>query len=136
MDFYAWSMAQAQLIRDGAFDALDRANLAEEIECLGREQFSKLRSAFRVLLMHMLKWDHQPERRSRSWAGTIATQRLDILDVLEDNPSLKSRIEDAAAAAYRRARIEAARETELPLRTFPEINPYALKDMMERAFDL
>lgn len=135
-DFYAWAVEQAKRIREGAFETLDRENVAEEIESLGREQFSKLRSAYRVLLMHMLKWDHQPEKRTRSWSTTIVNQRLDLEDVLADSPSLKNRIDEAVAKAYRRARIEAAQETELPLSTFPETNPYSLDDVMERAFDL
>jgi len=59
-DFYSWSQEQGRL---GARRTLERGrpeNVAEEIESLGREQFNKLESAFRVLLMHMLKWDHQP----------------------------------------------------------------------------
>lgn len=135
-DFHAWAMEQAKRIREGAFEALDRENVAEEIESLGREQFSKLRSAYSVLLMHMLKWDHQPEKRTRSWSTTIVSQRLDVIDILADSPSLKSRMGEAVAKAYRRARIEAAQETELPLSTFPETNPYPLDEIMERAFDL
>lgn len=135
-DFYAWAMEQAKRIREGAFETLDRENVAEEIESLGREQFSKLRSAYRVLLMHMLKWDHQPGKRTRSWSTTIVNQRLELEDVFADSPSLKNRIDEALAKAYRRARIEAAQETELPLSTFPETNPYSLDEIMERAFDL
>src|ERR1700704_6195801 len=77
-DFYSWSLEKARLIRAGRLAAIDRDNVAEEIESLGREQFNKLESAIRVLLVHMLKWDHQPDRRSRSWANSIATQRLDL----------------------------------------------------------
>ncbi|ADH90399.1 protein of unknown function DUF29 [Ancylobacter novellus DSM 506] len=135
-DFHAWAMEQAKRIREGAFEALDRENVAEEIESLGREQFSKLRSAYRVLLMHMLKWDHQPEKRTRSWLLTIVQQRQKVEDVITDSPSLKSRREEATASAYRGARKEAAAETGIPLRTFPETNPYPLDEIMERAFDL
>ena len=66
-DFYSWSLEQARLVREGRRDAVGRENVAEEVESSGREQFSKLESAFRVLLLHVLKWDHQPARRSRSW---------------------------------------------------------------------
>src|SRR5215210_3468992 len=70
-DFYTWSLEQARLVRDGRWDVVDRENVAEEIESLGREQFAKPESALRVLLTHMLKWDRQPERRSRSWILSI-----------------------------------------------------------------
>jgi hypothetical protein len=135
-DFYSWSLDQARHLRDGNFDALDRANLAEEIESLGREQFNKLVSALRVLLAHMLKWDHQPSLRSRSWALSIEEQRLEIADVLADNPGLKPRIGEAIARAYRRARIEAAKETGLDETKFPATCPYSFGDITERNFSL
>src|SRR5213076_749178 len=100
-DFYSWLMEQAAHVCAGRFDALDRENLAEEIESLGREQFNKLESVLRVLLMHMLKWDHQPARRGRSWSLSIKTQRLELDDVLKDNPGLRPRIDEAIARAYR-----------------------------------
>jgi hypothetical protein len=127
-------MEQARLIREGRFDAVDRENLAEEIESLGREQFNKLESALRVLLLHILKWDHQPERRSRSWVLSIRQQRLEIEDVLGDNPGLRPRIAEAVARAYRKARIETAKETGIELDTFPETCPYSFDQITTRAF--
>src|SRR5919201_1038211 len=83
-DFYSWLMEQARHVREGRWESVDRENLAEEIESLGREQFNKLESAFRVLLIHFLKWDHQPSKRSRSWALSIDVQREELADVLSD----------------------------------------------------
>jgi hypothetical protein len=133
-DFYSWLMEQARHLREARFDALDRENLAEEIESLGREQFNKLVSALRVLMVHMLKWDHQPSMRSRSWVLSIEEQRLEIGDVLADNPGLKPRIAEAIARAYRRARIEAAKETGLDESGFPAACPYSFEDITARAF--
>jgi Domain of unknown function DUF29 len=112
-DFYTWSLDQARLIRDGRWAAIDRENVAEEIESLGREQFAKLESALRVLLLHMLKWDHQPERRGRSWQLSIKAQRVRIDRLLDTNPGLKPRVPEAITHGYRLAHIEAAQETEL-----------------------
>src|SRR5947199_9080102 len=81
-DFYSWSLEQARLVREGRWDAVDRDNVAEEIESLGREQFDKLASALRVLMLHMLNLDHQPALRSRSWRLSIKAQRADLNDVL------------------------------------------------------
>jgi Domain of unknown function DUF29 len=133
-DFYSWSLEQARLLREGRHDALDRDNLAEEIESLGREQFNKLVSALRVAMMHMLKWDHQPSKRSRSWALSIEGQRLEIADVLADNPGLKPRVGEAIARAYRHARIEAAKETGLDEADFPAACPYSFDDITKRSF--
>src|SRR5215216_2809519 len=87
-DFYSWLMEQARLVREGRWDELDRDNLAEEIESLGREQFNKLESALRVLLLHMLKWDHQPDKRTRSWALSIKAQRIAVRRLMDINPGL------------------------------------------------
>ena len=133
-DVYSWSVEQARLVREGRWDLVDRENVAEEIESVGRTEFSKLESALRVLLMRMLKWDHQPERRSRSWTMTIDTQRLEIEDVLGDNPGLRPRIGEAVGRAYRKARNEAATETGLERTAFPEQCPYSWADITARPF--
>ena len=133
-DFYSWSVEQARLLREGRTDALDRDNLAEEIESLGREQFNKLVSALRIALLHMLKWDHQQSLRSRSWVLSIEEQRLEIADVLSDNPGLKPRAGEAITRAYRRARIEAAKETGLDEQEFPTTCPYSFDDIISRVF--
>lgn len=133
-DFYSWSMQQAELVREGRWTALDRENIAEEIESLGREQFNKLESAIRVLLLHILKWDHQPGKRSRSWALSIKEQRLQLEDVLADNPGLKPRINEAIARAYRKAVVAAAKETGLDETAFPETCAYSYEDIVSRTF--
>jgi hypothetical protein len=134
-DFYSWLMEQAAHLRAGRWEALDRENLAEEIESLGREQFNKLESALRVLMMHMLKWDHQPNLRSRSWVLSIEAQRLELDDLLSDNPGLKPRLAEAIGRAYRRARIEAANEAGLEESEFPEECPYAWDMLVTREFE-
>jgi len=135
-DFYSWSLEQARLVREGRWSAVDRDNVAEEIESLGREQFSKLESAIRVLLVHMLKWDHQPGKRSRSWALSIQEQRIQLDDVIKDNPGLKPRIGEAIERAYRKARLQAARETRLDGETFPGQCPYSWDNIVLREFSL
>jgi hypothetical protein len=74
--------------------------------------------------------------RSRSWVLSIETQRLEIEDVLNDNPGLKPRIAEAITRAYRKARLEAARETGLEKDAFPTVCPYELADLTDRPFKL
>jgi len=135
-DFYSWSLEQARSVREGQWAQIDRENVAEEIESLGREQFNKLESAFRVLLMHMLKWDHQPKRRSRSWIISIKEQRLVVNHILADNPGLRPRIPEAIERAYQRAILAAAKETKLDEAVFPEALVYSFDDIMTREFVL
>jgi hypothetical protein len=101
---------------------------------LGRSEFHRLRSALHVLLTHMLKWDHQPRRRSRSWANTISAQRLAVQMVLRDNPSLCRRIDEALADAYPAARLDASSETDMDLAVFPEVLPYDWAAITDRPF--
>ena len=66
-DLYGWAVEQAALLRAGRLAEVDALNLAEEIDDVGNEQYDKLESAICVILVHLLKWNHQPQRRSRSW---------------------------------------------------------------------
>ena len=133
-DLYSWSQDQARLLRERRWDAIDRDNVAEEIESLGRTEFNRLESALRVLLLHILKWDHQSARRSRSWAISIRQQRLELDDVLADNPGLRPRIDDAITRAYRKARLQAVKETGLKEARFPATCPYSWHDIASREF--
>lgn len=131
-DLYAWAFRQAERLRRGQWSDLDALNLAEEIEDLGNEIYNKLESAFRITLMHMLKWDHQPSRRSRSWTLSIRNGRLDVEKVLERSKGVRPRVPAAVAEAYRRARIDAAGETDLDESMFPEVCPYSFDEIMSR----
>ncbi|KOR27158.1 hypothetical protein TI05_19625, partial [Achromatium sp. WMS3] len=114
-DFYSWTQQQAALLRAGNIASLDIDNIIEEIEDMGRSEKRSLRSCLRVLLMHLLKWQYEPQRRSKSWHVTIVTQRSNITEILEDSPGLKSLIQIVIATAYPKARKEAAAETGLQL---------------------
>src|SRR5262245_55421572 len=92
-DFYAWTQEQAALLREGAVEALDLINLAEEVEDLGHSQQDKLASHLLVLLTHLLKLSlaathlpHDYVRASRGWRLTCQAQRLQSAKVLRRNP--------------------------------------------------
>jgi Domain of unknown function DUF29/DnaB-like helicase N terminal domain len=131
-DFYAWANQQAERLRRGEWSKLDALNLAEEIEDLGRDLYHKLESAFRIILLHLLKWDHQPERRTRSWTVLIKVHQIRADSLLDKHPSLKPRVNEAVREAYRLARIEAAGETGLDEDAFPPECPYTLDEIMSR----
>lgn len=133
-DFYAWTQAQVALLRDRQWQAVDLPHLIEEVEALGRQQRQELRNRFGVLLGHLLKWDYQPSQRSRSWRSTIRVQRLDITDLLDDNPSLKPYLAEALAKGYRKGQILAASETGLPDRRFPAACPYTVEMVLDSDF--
>jgi hypothetical protein len=133
-DFYAWANEQAALLRAGRLSEADVENIAEEIESMGRSERSELVNRLAVLLVHLLKWRYQPEPRGRSWGLTVEEQRDALQDHLADNPSLKSQLDELVARAYRRARINAERETHLPRATFPPTCPFTFDEAMNPDF--
>ena len=124
-DYFAWTQDQADALRRRSVNELDWDNLLEEVEGLGRQERNELRSHLIILMVHLLKWRLQPERRGRSWALTIAEQRREAENVLAENPSLKPGVENLLDNAYRVARIRAARQTRLSTKVFPVENPFS-----------
>jgi hypothetical protein len=133
-DPYGWAMFQAELIRSGRLAEIDLENVAEEIESVGRSEFRSLKSNLAQVLLHMLKWDYQPERRSRSWVISISKHRRAYQSDLDDNPSLKPRRQEALEWAYKDARNEAWEETHLPVKTFPTVCPYDWAAILEQPY--
>src|SRR6201987_1073526 len=118
-DFYAWTAEQARLLRSGKLTSIDVANIAEEIESLGRSDKRAIESRLTVLLTHLLKWQLQPAMRSSSWTGAIREQRRQIEKLLKESPSLRPFIgevlaEDTAMLAKTRRKRQAC-----PKRNFP-----------------
>jgi hypothetical protein len=134
-DFFAWTQDQADALRRRSVNEIDWENLLEEVESLGRQERNELRSHLVVLLIHLLKWRYQPERRSRSWALSVIEQRGEAQRVLRDNPSLKPQLADVIADAYRQARVKTARQTRLPIKTFPPESPFNWDSAMTEPVD-
>lgn len=133
-DFYSWALEQADLARARSTNAIDWDNVAEELRLLGVSEERELESRFVVLLTHLLKWVHQPERRSRSWRNTIETQRRALEKHLRRNPGLKRIEHDEFIDAYALARLSASTETDLPLETFPEEPLFSLSEAKDRSW--
>ncbi len=134
VDFYAWANQQAALLRAGRLAEADIANLAEELESMGRSEKRELVSRLAVLLMHLLKWRLQEKGRGKSWRLTIEIQRIELERHLADNPSLASKIADALVDAYRTARLQAARETKLDAKEFPTSCPWTYDEIIDDTF--
>ena len=133
-DLYAWTLEQAALLRSEQWSQIDLPNLIEEIESLGKQQRQELRNRLSVLIGHLLKWEYQPQYRSRSWLATLRVQRRDTLRLLKDNPSLKPYLDDALQEAYENARDLAMGETDLPVQAFPLSCLYGLTEILDDRF--
>jgi hypothetical protein len=129
-DYGLWAEQMADLIAAGRFDELDIENLVEEVRDLSKRERDRLLSSLRLIVHHLLKWDYQPKKRSRSWLGTIRRERSNILLYLEDSPSLKSYLANEwLHKMYGVACADAFKETGLE---FPEVCPYEINDVLNR----
>lgn len=135
-DFLQWTQQQAEYLQNGCWADLDVKNLVEELEALGRSEQKELGSYLRVLILHLLKCQYQPERRTQSWETTISNCRDQIQDCLEDTPSLQRFLQDPTwiEKYYRRGRRDAAKETQKPLDTFPSDCPYSSEQLLDSDF--
>jgi hypothetical protein len=128
-DETAWLDQTAELVRSGRFDQLDAAALAEFLTDMARRDRREVFSRLVVLLVHLLKWEFQPERRSGSWQGTILEQQRELRQLLESG-TLRNHAVAVFAEAYADARKQAAAETGLARADFPEDCPWGLDDSL------
>ena len=94
-DFFAWITHNVQLLRSGRLSEVDAEHVAEELERMGKRDLRQLRSRLQVLIMHLLKWEHQPDKRGPSGLRSIDHQRDEIEALLLDSPSLRPRLAEA-----------------------------------------
>jgi hypothetical protein len=133
-DYVLWIVNTVQSIRSQAYDAVDWENLVEEIEDMGRRERQSLESNFIVLVLHLLKWQLQPEQRSGSWEADIIEHRRRVNRSLKDSPSLNSYLVSRASECYTEAVKQAKAATGLPIETFPSQCPYDLTEMLQADF--
>jgi len=134
IDFYKWSQEQAQLLRLGRFNEIDKENIIEEIEDMGKRQKQELRNRLAVLLMHLIKWRYQPVLQGRSWMSTIKIQRFEIRDHIDENPSLKYSLDELIIKAWKSALIKAEYETGIDSSHFPQQCPWAFSQFIDDSF--
>lgn len=133
-DFYSWTIEQANLLKAGKFDSIDLINIVEEILSMGKSEKRELESHLTILIQHLLKWQYQPERQSRSWELTIDEQRERFKETLTDNPGLKPKLDEILLRAYKYGVIEEAKETGQAKNFFPAACPWTLENILDDSF--
>lgn len=133
-DFVRWSERTARLLREKRFSDLDLEHLIEEIEDLGNRHRDALDSQLTRLLMHLLKWQFQPDRRSSSWKSSIVDARKQIKRLCRKYPSLKTYLEGCFPICYGDAVEDASDETGLSPSAFPAECPHAIADVLNPEF--
>lgn len=133
-DFNLWLGQTITLLKEGRFEELDLENLIDELESMSRRDRREILSRLKGVLMHLLKWHYQPDRRCGSLESSIRNNRDEITQILIDSPSLKSYPQTVLEQAYAIARKNAASETGLSLTVFPEICPFSVEQVLADEF--
>lgn len=141
-DFQQWIETHITLLRQGKFAEIDVDHLIEELQDMGKGHIHELESRFIVLIAHLLKWQYQYQQLNErwetflggSWRSSIIEQRVQIVKLIRENPSLKRKLPDIIAKAYPDAVYMAIKETKLPASTFPKNCPYTLEQLFDDEF--
>jgi hypothetical protein len=133
-DFYVWTEAQAALLRERRFAALDLANLIEEVEALGRAERSKVLNNASVVIEHLLKLQHSPAKDPRDgWVDSVAQHRRRL--EFDLTPRLAQILHDELPHVYRVARRDALRalrrhDEDGAADALPESCPYTVEQII------
>jgi len=128
-DETAWLDSMADLIRSGAHSELDYANLREYLQDMAGRDRREVESRLEQFLLHILKWEYEPEKRTRSWRVSINQQKRE-LNRHASRGVLRNHAESCLSNAYLAALEDTATETGLPEETFPPECPYALDELL------
>jgi hypothetical protein len=133
-DFFEWTWQVARLLREGRFTEVDVEHLAEEIEDVGKRDQRGVWSRLRIVICHLLKWQLQPQKRSRSWRASIWTRRDALVDIFDQSPSLRGNAFETLPEIYDEAVRRAMEETGLARECFPPACPYTFEQVMDFDF--
>ncbi|CAN1209416.1 DUF29 domain-containing protein [Tumidithrix helvetica PCC 7403] len=134
LDYCLWVERTIQLLREGKFSDVDIPNLLEELDDMSGSQRDALESNLAIILMHLLKYAYQKERRSNSWRYTLVEHRQRIERAFRRSPSLKRYYQEVFEDCYKNARQLAAAETGLEISVFPEICPFTQEQALSTGF--
>ncbi len=82
-DETAWLEQMAALAARGETAALDLEHLSAYLSDRAKRDKREVFHRLVRLLIHLLKWEYQPEKRTRSWELTIQEQREELQELLE-----------------------------------------------------
>ena len=133
-DETAWLDQMAILAAQRCVDEIDYEHLSEYLTDMAERDKRAVISRLTVLLIHVLKWQYQPERRTNSWRSTIRTQQ-DKLKKLLKSGMLRRHADAGLDETYQEAVVLASVETELPASAFPAKCFLSLDDMLVYAVE-
>lgn len=133
-DYYLWLQETIAQLGSKQFSRLDRENLIEELESMGRSDKRAIKSLLTRLIEHLLKlayWTSERSYNQSGWKGEIRTFREQIKDLLQDSPSLNPYVEAIFKDCYQNARSVIIDVTALPADVFPVADFASLEQILD-----
>jgi hypothetical protein len=118
-------------------DALE--GLDELIDSMSKIAIREMRSHLLIIMIHVLKWKHQPQKRSWSWIKSIRHARFEIDEVQEETPSVtKKAIEFEWEKVFKKAISLSADEMGMSRDEERKYNPEILtwQEVFEKEYSL
>ena len=114
-----------QLLQEGKITEVDQI-LENLVESMGRSEKRAVSSQLTGLMLHIIKWKCQPEKRSASWVISIRSARREIADSQEEMPSLNQEFLESIwdkcfASAKQDARDEMGKKPEIIALSWDEV---------------
>ncbi len=107
--------------------------IEELIDALSRSEKRALKSQLIRLMLHIIKWKSQPERRSLSWIASIKGAREEIEDIQEETPSLNNR---AIEILWFKAFNTAKRNAQAEMQQKSTLTELSWKEVFDDNYDL
>jgi len=133
-DFYLWLEQTVQDLKAGNLTELDLVNLIDEVESMGNNEKQSIESNLEVVLMHLIKYKYQSEKRTNSWLFTILKHRRRLHKSFKSSPSLKRHFLQEFEDCYNGARELASVETGIPIKTFPTESPFSPEQVLDKSY--
>jgi hypothetical protein len=137
-DYYAWIQKQVRAMREHRADEIDWANVAEEIEDLGKSEKRSIESRIAQIVEHLLKLAYAPSRmrslNHRGWELSIREARRQIRRRLSESPSLRRKTREMFPHGYDGGRNAALAALNLPDTELPETPPWSIDQILDDRF--
>jgi len=118
-----------------AFGNLSEATIGIEelIQALSRSEKRALKSQLIRLMLHIIKWHTQPERRSLSWQASINDARDEIADIQEETPNLNDNV---IQELWDKTFVIAKRDAQAKMQKKSMINTLSWQQVFQEIYDL
>lgn len=126
----AWLEIMSVLAREGRVEEFDLPNLSDFLADMAGRDRREVESRLVVLMSHLLRLEHQRDRRSRSWKATIVEQRQE-LNRHAGRGVLRTHGIAVLESIYPEAIDRAAAETGLSRDSFPPRCPFTFEGLLK-----